>query len=393
VPKSKALKADVRGNGSAMISPGPVTGITMEVGAMAAGQAPPQWIHIFPLGEWTWGQGQDRWVITAATCQDFVANFRANVLGRAIPLDCDHQVGQAPGWLADMEARADGLWARVEWTSLGAELLADRRYRYVSPEWYWKYKSPTSQADYANVLSALALTNKPKFSQLPAIAQEGIPMPEQAPVTTTETTAVPPVTPPAVLPIAPVATAGPVDPETAALRARIEQMETRECEMAARDQERAAEMAAIRYREQRAICAAELSRPGLFGDPAVFMPPVLVEHWASRLAMATDTQRPVQASETGDAQGQTTDRAQLMADIVATAQAFPRNREFGMNLRPGQALAAEGPERGAQLDAMARERMKTMTQMAGEAEMDWYQRAVEAVLEETGANLRPAASR
>jgi phage I-like protein len=39
----------------------------------------------------------------------------------------------ARGWLTSLEARADGIWAKVDWTDAGKALVSDRVYRGISP--------------------------------------------------------------------------------------------------------------------------------------------------------------------------------------------------------------------------------------------------------------------
>src|SRR5581483_4205297 len=39
----------------------------------------------------------------------------------------------ARGWITAIEARADGVWGKVEWSATGKQLLAERAYRFISP--------------------------------------------------------------------------------------------------------------------------------------------------------------------------------------------------------------------------------------------------------------------
>ncbi len=68
------------------------------------------------------------------------------------------------GDLEALEARPDGLWGRIRWTLVGARLLAEGAFRYLSPEIVW---GPT---DYdgrrvRNVLTGLSLVNRPFFGR------------------------------------------------------------------------------------------------------------------------------------------------------------------------------------------------------------------------------------
>lgn len=58
-----------------------------------------------------------------------------------IAIDRDHQFDILPagsekiaaGWIKEMQARADGIYGRPEWTPSAKQQLADREYRYISP--------------------------------------------------------------------------------------------------------------------------------------------------------------------------------------------------------------------------------------------------------------------
>jgi phage I-like protein len=85
-----------------------------------------------------------------------------------IPVDENHAtekaaaVGQASparGYVVEMEARADGLWGRVDWTNSGRELIEDRAYLGLSPVLM------CARADRSTVfaIKSVALTNNPNL--------------------------------------------------------------------------------------------------------------------------------------------------------------------------------------------------------------------------------------
>lgn len=131
-------------------------------------QKPTSWVKIFPIGEWEHPQN-GRWVIDQTFCQQVVDNFSARVQGIDIALDLHHESTAAPGWIIGLEARPDGVWANVRWTPFGEDLIKGGQYRYVSPEWYWDFVRPSDGQHFANVLTGLALTNTPFFTELPAL--------------------------------------------------------------------------------------------------------------------------------------------------------------------------------------------------------------------------------
>jgi phage I-like protein len=92
-----------------------------------------------------------------------------------LPIDYDHQsltaeekAGPVPaaGWIRELAARGDGIWARVEWTPRAAELLVQREYRYLSP--VFRYESQTGRVVE---LTGAGLTHVPNL-HLTAVSME-----------------------------------------------------------------------------------------------------------------------------------------------------------------------------------------------------------------------------
>jgi len=130
----------------------------------------PSEIHIVPLGEWEHTQ-YGKIKITNRDIKQFVENFKAKVR-RDIPITEGHEVSDekpAIGWFKKLTAKEGGLWAKVEWTEEGKELLSKKKYKYFSPEFYRVYEDPETQEVYTNVLVGGALTNKPYFKDLKQI--------------------------------------------------------------------------------------------------------------------------------------------------------------------------------------------------------------------------------
>lgn len=89
-----------------------------------------------------------------------------------VPIDTDHASERggstrAAGWIVDLDQRgADGetetpteLWATVEWTPHGVELVKGKEYRYISPA-FGPYRDESGE-QHNDVLTSVALTNKP----------------------------------------------------------------------------------------------------------------------------------------------------------------------------------------------------------------------------------------
>lgn len=99
----------------------------------------PDWIHILPVGtvETIDGRGPYRIADAAALARDSL-----EAAGGRLVLDENHatdlaapkgEPAPARGWITDLQARADGIWGKVDWTKAGAALMADRAYRHISP--------------------------------------------------------------------------------------------------------------------------------------------------------------------------------------------------------------------------------------------------------------------
>ena len=134
------------------------------------GQEPatlPEWIRILPLGKVELSDSREPFEVDAASLAAMVTAFRSR--GVDLVIDYEHQSLQgerapAAGWIKDLEARPDGLWARVEWTRQAREYLLSKEYRYFSPV---LRLDPTSRRPLA--LMHLGLTNVPAIKRLPPL--------------------------------------------------------------------------------------------------------------------------------------------------------------------------------------------------------------------------------
>jgi hypothetical protein len=80
---------------------------------------------------------------------------------------------KAYGWITDMEARADGLYAKAKWTPQGKELLESGQYKFHSP--YWEVdligRERGRNVYRPNKLLSAGLTNEPNIP-VPPLANE-----------------------------------------------------------------------------------------------------------------------------------------------------------------------------------------------------------------------------
>lgn len=134
------------------------------------GEAPEE-IQILPIGRWN----HPVYGVLTITSED-IAEFKENFdkgLRKQIPITEGHEVMDekpAIGWFTELIDRGgNGLFAKIEWTKKGKTLLAEKSYKYFSPEFYSEYEDPQSREVYSNVLVGGALTNKPYFKELEAV--------------------------------------------------------------------------------------------------------------------------------------------------------------------------------------------------------------------------------
>jgi phage I-like protein len=102
--------------------------------------------------------------ITSDRIARMVQNFKDNVREIELDIDYDHkeQTGKAAGWVKDMESRGNsGLWFAVEFTPEAYKALANREYRYFSPEFADEWEHPKSGVTYQDVVCGGAITNRP----------------------------------------------------------------------------------------------------------------------------------------------------------------------------------------------------------------------------------------
>lgn len=140
----------------------------LSVGAVVAldASAADGWVQIAPRGAVTARDGR-RFIFDP---EALAAAFEAD--GTRPPFDIGHNTeipsaspAPAIGWIEEMQARADGLYARVDWLDAGKAALAGRGYRYVSP-CFWR----ASDGVTARLIKSAALVTSPALSGLPALA-------------------------------------------------------------------------------------------------------------------------------------------------------------------------------------------------------------------------------
>lgn len=150
---------------------------------MASNQASaeaPEWIHLLPTAKGPIQTDDNRGPYLVDDAEAIIAASFADAT--RLPIDQNHSTdlaapkglpSPASGWIVEMQARADGIWGRVEWTREGAAMVADRAYSAISP---------VVLHDKAKQIFAVlraSLVNRPNFKGLTALnspQEETIPM-------------------------------------------------------------------------------------------------------------------------------------------------------------------------------------------------------------------------
>lgn len=96
----------------------------------------PEWIKVAPRGRFTTRDGRTLEVVPEL----LIERFKSDAI--SIPVDINHSTIRkaatgdetpAYGWIDELEAREDGLYARVNWLDRGKTVLAEKSHRYISP--------------------------------------------------------------------------------------------------------------------------------------------------------------------------------------------------------------------------------------------------------------------
>lgn len=142
--------------------------------ATAGAPEAPEWVHLLPApidGVIETGDARGPYHV-ADTARIIAASFADD---DRLPIDENHatdlaaprgEPAPARGWITAMEARPDGLWGRVEWNAAGAELIASKSYRGISP-----VILHDAGKTIHSILRA-SLVNRPNLRGLTALHQE-----------------------------------------------------------------------------------------------------------------------------------------------------------------------------------------------------------------------------
>lgn len=102
--------------------------------------------------------------ITPERLKSFKENFDNNVRRLALAIDYKHENEDvAAGWIKSVELSEDGneLWGVIDWCPQGQKKLADKEFRYFSPEFSDQYTDNETGKVFKDVLLGGGLTNRP----------------------------------------------------------------------------------------------------------------------------------------------------------------------------------------------------------------------------------------
>ena len=142
----------------------------------------PDWVELLPAGPEVTGIDGRRFLNDQP--QSILDVFdRLKAHGRDLPIDYEHaselkapkgEPAPAAAWVVALALREGGsIWAKVEWTPKGQDMVTNREYRYLSPSLI--YETATNRIVAIN---SVGLTNRPNFT-LTALNHEDFTLPKE----------------------------------------------------------------------------------------------------------------------------------------------------------------------------------------------------------------------
>jgi phage I-like protein len=132
----------------------------------------PEWIQLLPTGTVQTNDGRGPYSVPDAAR---LASESLAAAGGRLAVDENHatdlaapkgEPAPARGWIVSLQARADGIWGKVDWTAAGRALVADKAYRFISP-----VIRHLADGTVTGILRA-SLVNAPNLRGMAALHQE-----------------------------------------------------------------------------------------------------------------------------------------------------------------------------------------------------------------------------
>lgn len=139
---------------SATLATGQTAGVALA--ANAAGADGGDWMKVLPAGKWSARDGRGPFTSgQIAQMRQIVERSLAYLGETEMMVDYGHDnAGRAAGWVKELRAREDGIWARVEWTEAARAAIKAGEFRYISP-------FITDKKGQVDLLLNFALVNMP----------------------------------------------------------------------------------------------------------------------------------------------------------------------------------------------------------------------------------------
>ena len=137
------------------------------------------WVQILPSGKFDLNDQRGPWIVKDMAA--VIARSQRD-LSRGMPVDMDHALDRrneaeapAAGWIEELAARDDGIWARIAWTPTGKAKIEGREYRFISPV------VMVTKAGEVMAVKRAGLTNAPAISMKAICSVEEDTPPNDAP--------------------------------------------------------------------------------------------------------------------------------------------------------------------------------------------------------------------
>lgn len=133
----------------------------------------PARVQLFRVGTFHHSE-YGKFEITKADLKKMSDNFTANIRGIDIAIDYKHDNEDvAAGWVKSVSLSEDGLelWADVDWTPNGKRVLAEKEFRYLSPEFMYDYQDNESLKKFGPTLLGAGLTNRPTIKNMEPVVE------------------------------------------------------------------------------------------------------------------------------------------------------------------------------------------------------------------------------
>ena len=134
---------------------------------LPAGAAVPEWVQLLPAGEFFGIDGRGPYRV-----RNPKAVIEASMVAGKLPVDENHSTQRAPalgqpaparGWVVELDARADGVWGKIDWNDVGHAMMTRKEYRGISPVFAHEKDGTVTR------LISAALTNSPNLKQLASL--------------------------------------------------------------------------------------------------------------------------------------------------------------------------------------------------------------------------------